>query len=304
MSAVGVKVPDALPPGERRTERPRGRRSKRSTSRDLAELRALIHAELGIQMPADKVPMLTTRLQKRMRILGLTDPHAYQEHLVGLPSMAEELRELAGVVTTNKTDFFREPEHFRYLTERALADQGIGSGRQTTAKVWCAGCSSGEEAYTLAMALSEHGQTVPGWDFGILATDISPKVLEQARTAVYGADRITPLPAEWQARYLRKARDPARAEYRVCPELRARVAFRELNFMSPSYDVQGPFDVIFFRNVAIYFDAPTQRAVVDKLRRRLKVGGHLFMGQSESLVSGAHGLERVGPSIYRHVRTS
>ena len=158
-----------------------------------------------------------------------------------------------------------------------------------------------EEAYSLAMVLADYGRDVPGWDFAVLGTDVSPRMLERARQAVYSRGQVAPLPPQLRERYLLQPKDPGRDEVRIRPELRARVAFRELNFMAGEYDVPT-FDLLFFRNVAIYFDAPTQRAVVDKLLRRLRVGGHLFLGQSESLTGSAPGLERVGPSVYRSVR--
>lgn len=264
-------------------------------------LRALIHDRFGIQMPPEKVPMLSGRLQRRMRDLGLERLEEYERHLLAHASDPLELRALAEAVTTNKTDFYREPVQFEHLKAETLPAQGISRGKETSLKVWCAGCSSGEEAYSLSMVLADYGRDIPGWDFAVLGTDISPRVLERARQAVYPRAQVAPLPPELKGRYLLFSRDPGRDEVRIRPELRARVAFRELNFMASDYDVPT-FDLVFFRNVAIYFDAPTQRAVVDKLLRRLRVGGHLFLGQSESLTGSVPGLERVGPSVYRSVR--
>jgi chemotaxis protein methyltransferase CheR len=266
-----------------------------------AGLRALIHERLGIQMPPDKLPMLSGRLQRRMRELGLGSLDEYERHVLAHASDPQELRELAAAVTTNKTDFYREPVQFEHLTTHTLGEQGIGRGKQTSVKVWCAGCSSGEEAYSLSMVLADYGREIPGWDFAVLGTDISSRALDRARQAVYPRGHVAPLPLGLQDRYLLFSRDPSQDEVRIRPELRARVAFRELNFMASDYDVPA-FDLVFFRNVAIYFDAPTQRAVLDKLVRRLRVGGHLFLGQSESLTGSVPGLERVGPSVYRNVR--
>lgn len=263
-------------------------------------LRTFIHGRLGIQMPPEKIPLLESRLADRLRALRLATLAEYEAHLLRTPDDAEELRLLAAAVTTNKTDFYREPTQLPYLVQHALPP----ARSDERARVWCAGCSSGEEAYTLAMQLAEHGHGVGGWTFGVLATDISSRVLAQARLGVYPRERTTPLPEAWQSRYLRRARDPDRDEVRISPELRAHVAFRELNFMANTYDVPGGFDAVFFRNVAIYFDAPTQRRVIEKLRERLRPGGHLFLGQSESLVSGIRGLERVAPSTYQRARSS
>lgn len=271
-----------------------------SVATSVEGLRTFIHGRLGIQMPPEKIPLLESRLAERLRTLRLASLADYEAHLLRSPDDAEELRLLAAAVTTNKTDFYREPSQLPYLVEHALSPARSG-GR---ARVWCAGCASGEEAYTLAMQLAEHGHGVPGWTFGVLATDISSRVLAHARLGIYARERTTPLPEPWQSRYLRRARDLTRDEVRVTPELRSHVAFRELNFMAHAYDVPGDFDAVFFRNVAIYFDAPTQRRVIEKLRERLKPGGHLFLGQSESLVAGASGLERVAPSTYRDTRST
>jgi chemotaxis protein methyltransferase CheR len=166
-------------------------------------------------------------------------------------------------------------------------------------KAWCAGCSSGEEPYTLAMLLADYRNQRPNTDFAVLATDISTRVLEKARLGIYDAERVAPLPVRLRSNFVRRSRDPACRSVRIAPELRGRVAFHRLNFMDPDYRIKDMFDFVFFRNVAIYFDAETHESVVSKLCRQLVTGGYLFIGQSESLSGMSLPLEHVGPAIYR-----
>jgi chemotaxis protein methyltransferase CheR len=266
----------------------------------LVGLREYIKTELGIKMPATKVPMLESRLQRRVRSLNLGSFAEYQRYLFNSPGGKKELIEFVDAVTTNKTDFYREPSHFDVLVKQGLADilKIPGRAPSTPLKVWCAGCSTGEEPYTIAMILAEHGPAVGVTDFRILATDISTRVLAHAKAAVYDAERIDPLPVQLR-RYVMRSKDPQNRVVRVVPELRRRVSFHRLNFMDANYGVAEQFDVVFFRNVAIYFDGPTQEAVVTKLCKNLRPGGYFFLGQSESLSSTRPPLRHIGPSAYR-----
>ena len=267
----------------------------------MAGLREFIKNELGIKMPPTKVPMLCSRLQKRIRSLNLANIDEYQEYLFKAPGGRQELVEFVDAVTTNKTDFYREPSHFEHLVQHALAEIVALPDRDARAplKVWCAGCSTGEEPYTIAMLLAEHGRAAGVTDFRILATDISTRVLAHARAGIYDIERIAPLPAELR-RYVMRSKKPSNRVVRVVPALRERVSFHRLNFMDEDYGVADQFDVVFFRNVAIYFDAPTQEAVVRKLCRNLRPGGYFFLGQSETLSgSRTQPLRHIGPSTYR-----
>ena len=266
--------------------------------RPLAELGKLVERELGIRMPEEKTTLLRCRLQRRMRALGLSSITEYQAHLQ--EQGQTELPELIDVVTTNKTDFYREPAHFEFLMRQALPAL-THNPRSRMLKAWCAGCSTGEEPYTLAMALSEHLITQPGLDFRILATDISTRVLRHAKQGVYETSQVETLPTGWQTRYVAPSKDTTRKLARVRLALRKRIAFHRLNFMDPEYAVRDAFDIIFFRNVAIYFDAATQAAVIDKLMAHLVPGGYFLLGLSESLKSPVPGLRRIGPSIFERV---
>ena len=238
-----------------------------------------------------------SRLQRRLVAVGVDSLAAYERYLATSPDAADELRELVSAVTTNTTSFFREAPQIDYLVQQLVPDI-LATERYATIKVWSAGCSSGEEPYSIAMALAELQRRMPGWDYAILATDVSPRILDAARTGVYEAEQTAAIPPPMQ-RYLMTSRDPRRPLVRVRPELRAKVAFHELNFMDAHYGVDDDFDVIYFRNVAIYFDPPTQDAVVRRLCHHLRPGGHLMIGHSESLVGRDVPVRHVAPSIYR-----
>lgn len=263
-----------------------------------------ITGELGIKMSPAKLPMLQSRLQRRLRVLGLSSLEQYQQFLFAPDQGAEERVHFINAITTNKTDFFREPQHFAYLVQTALPnlDPGEGGGggvRPWHLKLWCAGCSSGEEPYTLAMVLAEFGTRRPGFDFSFLATDISTRVLEHAQAGIYDEERVAPVPLPLRAKYLLRSKDPQRAQVRIIPELRHKIIFHQLNFMDAQYGVKDLFEVIFFRNVMIYFDKATQEAVIHKLCRNLVPGGYLFVGHSESLAGLNLPVAGIGAAIYQ-----
>lgn len=263
-----------------------------------------ITGELGIKMSPAKLPMLQSRLQRRLRVLGLSSLDQYQEHLFNSAQGDDERVQFINAITTNKTDFFREPQHFAYLVQTTLPEldpSGDGSTHERSwrLKLWCAGCSSGEEPYTLAMVLAEFGERRAGFDFTLLATDISTKVLNHAQLGIYDEERIDPVPMALRAKYLLRSKDRTRNQVRIIPELRHKISFHRLNFMEPHYHVKDMFDVIFFRNVMIYFDKPTQEAVINKLCRHLVPGGCLFVGHSESLAGLNLPVRCVASAVYR-----
>jgi chemotaxis protein methyltransferase CheR len=271
----------------------------RSRRKDpLGELSELVQRETGIRMPAEKRTLLQCRLERRLRVLGIDTLQEYIAHLER--ERASELQALIDVVTTNKTDFYREPSHFKYLLQTALPKL-LNTVAPKQLRVWCAGCSSGEEAYTLAMTVSEALRERPGVDFRILATDISARVMELARKGIYHQTEIAPLPTEWRERYTAPSKDKKKELARVRLHLRRRVSFHHLNFMDAQYPAPQDFHIVFFRNVAIYFERPVQQAVVRKLSSHLVRGGYLFMGHSESLQTRIEGLESRGASIFERV---
>jgi len=255
---------------------------------------------LGIKMNSGKVSMLQSRLLRRLRELHLGTLEEYQEYLFHSAGAEEEQVHFINAVTTNKTDFFREPQHFDYLVQTALPNLDPTDGKcPWQFKLWCAGCSSGEEPYTLAMVLSEFAARRSGFNFSFLATDISTKVLEHAQAGIYEEERIEPIAAALRTKYILRSKDRTRTQVRIVPELRRKLTFHRLNFMDAHYGVKDMFDVIFFRNVMIYFDKPTQEAVINKLCRNLVPGGYLFVGHSESLAGLNLPVTGIGSAIYR-----
>jgi chemotaxis protein methyltransferase CheR len=266
---------------------------------DFERLRSLIYAESGINLGADKKTMLEIRLRRRLKSLDISSLTDYCDHLFEMEDQANELIHLLDVVTTNKTDFFREAGHFDYLVSKALPDLAARNGPQRMSLVWSAGCSTGEEPYTLAMVLTEHAQACPGFRFSVLATDISTQVLARARMGIFKSDLVRPVPVALQRKYFMRSRDRASDLVRVVPELRALVDFRRINFMDDNFDLPQTPEIIFCRNVIIYFDRPTQERLLKKLTRQLAPGGYFFAGHSESLQGMDLPLVAVAPSAYR-----
>jgi len=271
---------------------------KRLSDGEFRALSSLVEGELGIRMPPAKKTLLESRLQKRLRALNLASYAEYCDMLFNRGGMETELVHMLDLVTTNKTDFFREEHHFEFLANSALERMVREAGPKVS--IWSAGCSTGEEPYTLAMVLSEFARSRPGmgFDYAITATDISTRVLEAASRGIYQEDRIAPVPAELKRRYFLRSRDSSKALVRVAPELRARVAFSRVNLMDETYPVEGPFDAIFCRNVIIYFDKPTQERLFAKFCEYLKPGGFIFIGHSETLSGIDLPLRKVATSVY------
>jgi len=259
-----------------------------------------IKSELGIKMPASKKTLLEARLQKRLRELSMSTHEEYCEYLFSPRGMEEELVNLVDVVTTNTTDFFREPKHFDLLANTILPTLHSRGGSSRGVNIWSAGCSSGEEPYTLAMVLSEFARMNAGFNFSILATDISTHVLRMAVRAIYPESKIGPIPPEYRKRYLLRSKDRERRLVRIGPDARNHVRFRRLNFMD-EFSFDGQLDIIFCRNVVIYFDRQTQEMLFSRFCRKLAVGGYLFIGHSESLAGMDLPLEPVAPTVYKRI---
>ncbi|SOC23693.1 CheR family methyltransferase [Rhodobacter maris] len=268
---------------------------------DFVRIAELVNGRTGIRLPPAKRTMIEARLRKRVRAHGLSSMGAYCRFLFDQGGLEAELSHLVDVVTTNKTDFFREPDHFRFLAgpgiETMLARQGQERGARL--HLWSAASSNGAEAYTIAMVLRALAERSRRFDFAILGTDISTAMLRHAQRAVYPGDFVAPVPAEMRRRYLLTARDPRQNEVRIVPELRERVRFAHLNLMEPSYPFERHFDAIFLRNVLIYFEREVQVAVTRRLISHLRPGGYLFVGHSETSVASALPVRQVAPAIFQ-----
>lgn len=269
-----------------------------------------IHTELGIKMPEVKKTMLQARIQKRLRKLGIPSFDEYYDYVFSSEGVENELPNMIDVVTTNKTDFFREPQHFDYLVHTILPRLLRDAGRERTAgynqvapwkrvRVWSAGCSTGEEVYTLAMVLSDFALRCPGFTFSVLGSDISTRVLKKAKMGIYEHERAKPIPVLMRKRYLLKSKDRTKKLVRIVPEIRAAVMFRKLNLMNNGFNFPEKMDIIFLRNVLIYFDRPTQESLLTRLCRYLNPYGYIFVGHSETLSGLNVPLIPVASTVYK-----
>ncbi len=276
---------------------------KSLSERDFKRLSEFIHSNLGIKMPGSKITMIESRLRKRLRVRKISSFTEYCDYLFSERGMAEELNYFIDVVTTHKTDFFREEDHFRFLVQRVIPElvTKMGSGVGRKLNLWSAASSRGHEVYTIAIVLNEFRERYPGLDFDyfILGTDISNDVLEDGRKAIYDHDDIDPVPKDMKKKYFLKSKDPSKNLVRVVPELRNKVKFRQLNLMDDDFQLRELMDVIFCRNVMIYFDKKTQDTLLYKLCNYLKNGGYLFMGHSEVLHNPNLPLVSKAPAVYR-----
>lgn len=270
---------------------------------DFERLSSFIQEQCGIKMPPGKKIMLEARLQKRLRTLGFSTFREYCSHVLDDRAGADEVVQMINAVTTNKTDFFREPQHFTILEETVLPDfvNGPDWGPAKAFRVWSAGCSTGEEPYTLAMVLSEYAATHPGFRFSLLATDISTRVLEKAQLAIYDLERVVAVPLAMKQKYFLRSKNREKNQVRVAPELRTLVQFEQVNLMEEQLQLSETVDTVFCRNVIIYFERRNQERLLRRLCACLKTGGYLFLGHSETVHGFDLPLLRVTSTVYRKV---
>jgi len=265
--------------------------------REFDQLSRLVYEKSGINLHEGKRELVRARLTRRLHATGLNTFQAYYDYVLN-ESTGQELVALLDSVSTNLTSFFREPAHFNFLRQEVLprlaARKGPGSRRLW---IWSAGCSSGEEPYTVALCVLETLPRLIGWDFKFIATDISTRALEAAQAGVYTAERLATVPRDMLQRHFQLGVKEWRGHYRVKPEVRRLIEFRRANLLEGP-PVPGQFEIIFCRNVMIYFDAPTQERVVGIFRQRLQPGGCLFIGHSESLARVRHGFRYLRPAVY------
>jgi len=267
---------------------------------DFNRLSAFIYSNYGIKLPLAKKLMLEGRLQKRLKALNLNSYKAYCDYLFSNEGQQLEVIPMVDLVTTNKTDFFREAVHFEFLLEQVLPSELRGQNGNSF-KVWSAGCSSGEEPYTLAMVLNEYKLRNKDFDYQVIGTDISTRALHNAVTAVYAQEKVAPVPLALKRKYLLRSKDALNKTVRIVPELRAKVSFDWLNFIDGDYSVMPSFDTIFCRNVLIYFDRQTQEKVIQKLCTKLKTNGYLFLGHSESVAHMDLPLAQIRPTVFKKI---
>jgi len=267
------------------------------SDREFDELRSIIKKLTGISLSDSKRQLVYRRVSGRLKALGI---ETFREYCDYLRSDSEgELEEFTNSITTNLTSFFREQHHFDYLVNTLLPEIMAGkasSGRRL--RIWSAGCSTGEEAYSLAITLRESWPDLQKWDARILATDLDTEVLSTCRAGLYPAERVEKMPRKQRNRWFLKSSVDGRQMIKVRPELRELITFKQLNLME-EWPMRGKFDVIFCRNVMIYFDKPTQKTLVERYAGLLENDGHLFVGHSESLFNVTDRFTLLGKTIYR-----
>jgi chemotaxis protein methyltransferase CheR len=261
-------------------------------------IRALVREHTGISLSESKRQLVYGRLARRLRALRLDSFSDYIELLErGEP---EELEEFTNAVTTNLTSFVREPHHFEFLASDVLPEVMKRNAGPRRLRIWCCAASTGEEPYSLAMVLREAQDKLHGWDVKLLATDLDSNVLAHGRRGVYGRDRFTGMAPRRVSQFFEDVQDGKEQKLSAVDELRNLITFKQLNLMH-EWPMKGPFDAIFCRNVIIYFDKETQRALFERMATLQRPGDFLFLGHSESLYRVSERYELIGRTIYRRL---
>lgn len=267
-----------------------------------ARFSRMVQDAIGVQLPASKKSMVEGRLRRRISELGLASVDDYFRHLFENNGLTDELDTIFDAVTTNKTDFFREAEHFIHLTERlipARLSRRQATGRSSMFKVWSAAASTGAEAYTAAMVLADRESRRGAFEWRILGTDINNKVLTEAKRAIYSDAVVQPVPAAFRKRFLMRGQGAQDGSWRVVPDLRRRVNFKRMNLIDTRYPVDRDLDVILLRNVLIYFSEADQARVIAQLASHLAHHGHLIVGHAEGMLVRHPDLRQAAPGVYR-----
>lgn len=269
---------------------------------DFERLSHFIYSNYGIKMPLSKKIMLQSRLKSRLRENNIVSFREYTNFVLNGKGGEAEIINMIDMVSTNKTDFYREAIHFDFMRDVALPEM-IQQQELDYIKVWSSACSSGEEPYTISFVLSEFlEQCGRRFEYAIMGTDISTRILEKARTAIYPMDRVDVVPLEQKKKYLLRSKDKENQQVRIVPELRAKVKYERLNLIDTSYsNIPRDFDFVFCRNVLIYFDRETQEKVINKLCGHLKRGGYFFLGHSESISAMDVPLRQIKPTIFQKI---
>lgn len=269
-------------------------------SREEYELiRDLVYAQSGINLGDQKMQLVRARLGKRLRKLNLRSYREYYERVKADPT-GGEMTSLIDAISTNTTHLFRENQHFTFLESTVKQwVRGEGGSRRMPLRIWSAGCSSGEEPYSIVMTMDNLARQLPGLQYKILATDISTRMLERAAQGIFSTDRLASVPAEFKQRYFQRIKQDGEIMMQIHPDLRKQITFSRLNLMDDRFPFLHGFDAVFCRNVMIYFDRPTQENLVAKFSRVITAGGYLLIGHSESLNNIRHPLVYVMPTVYR-----
>ena len=270
---------------------------------EFKKIASYIEKNVGIKMPPEKRLMMQSRLTSRLKALNLDSFKKYIDYVFsGKDTDNHEIIMMIDAMTTNLTEFFREPQHFDFMRNVALPEYAAqGRGK---IKIWSAGCSTGQEPYTLSMVMSEFIRQNPTSsirDYSVLATDISTKVLDKAASAIYPMDAVKGIPKQTMHQYFLKGKDPKNPSVRLKQEIRDRVNFMRLNFMDDDYGFRDTLQIIFCRNVLIYFDKTNQERVINQFLRYLEPGGYLFLGHSETIFGMTLPFRTVAPTVFQRI---
>lgn len=262
----------------------------------------LVRTHTGIALTEQKRNLVSSRLGRRLRALGLASFKGYYDYLTAAEGQ-DELENFINAITTNKTDFYREQQHFEFLGKEILPTWKAQAARtgERRIRIWSAGCSTGEEPYTIAITLRESLENLLAWDVRILASDIDTQVLAQAAQGIYPAERVAEIPRPILERYFLRGVGAQAGLVRVTKELRTLVTFRRINLLEEPWPIRTQFDCIFCRNVIIYFDKPTQSRLMERFATYLKTDGYLFLGHSESLYGVSDRFAFLRNTIYRKI---
>jgi Methylase of chemotaxis methyl-accepting proteins len=257
-----------------------------------------IETNLGIKIPPSKKIMLESRLAKRLRALKIPTYEEYCAYVFSQEGFEREIQQLIDVVTTNETDFFREGNHYEILKDQILPELVIDR-RVDELNVWSVAASTGQEAYTLAMVLEEFSRGRSPFRYRILGTDISETVLRVAQIGIYTEHQASKIPSPLKRKYCMQSKNPEQKTIRFKPEIRDRIMFRKMNLMDNEYQIKKKYQIVFCRNVFIYFDRPTQKKVLERIYSHMAPGGYLFMGHSENIGSVQLPLSNVASAVYK-----
>ncbi len=270
------------------------------TNDELHLFQDLVRREAGISLADSKRQLLVARLSRRLRALGLRTFTEYHAYLMHPEHGGEERLRMLDCITTNKTDFFREKHHFDYLRDTVLPQiaRRASHGGLKRLRIWSAACSTGEEPYSIAITLQDAIGKAGGWDVRILASDLDTTVLATAERGIYATERVQGLPEAMKHAHFLRGKGSSDGFVRVRPELQKMITFRRINLIEPTWPIRSEFDVIFCRNVVIYFNRDTQKTLFSRMARQIHPEGYLFVGHSENLFWMRDVFEVVQPTIY------
>lgn len=266
------------------------------SEREFFLLRELVSRHTGISLSAEKQNLVYSRLSRRLRALQLDSFEKYCS-LINAGN-ENELEQFTNAITTNLTSFFREPHHFEHLKQELIPKLHTDNAQSRRLRIWSAGCSTGEEPYSIAITLREAIAEINNWDIKILATDLDSSVITRASRGIYNMDTVAGLSKESLKDCFRKGTGSQQGLVKITADIRKLIHFHKLNLMQ-EWPMHGPFDIIFCRNVVIYFDKPTQSTLFNRFADIMATGGHLFVGHSESLRAVTERFELIGKTVYR-----